>query len=109
MDGVGQKVLQPRSCRIGEEQWKVADNEVIIIRTTGLTGKPIVFKPKSRVCFPRIFRDIGRRSIPWWEGCVEDVSAEGLRARQAGARAPVLAAVVASAAPRVVAAFGSFS
>ena len=109
MDGVGRKVLQPRSCRIGEEQWKVADNEVIIIRTTSLVGKPIVFKPKPGVCLPRIFRDIGRWSIPWRESGVEDMLAEGLRAQQAGAWAPVLAAVVTSTTSRVVAAFGSLS
>ena len=74
-----------------------------------MTGKPIVFEPKPGVCFPRIFRDVGRRSVPWWESSVEDVPAEGLRARQARARAPVLADVVASATLRVVATFGSFS
>ena len=35
---------------------------------------------KPRVCFSRIFRDVGRRSVPWWESSVEDVPAEGLRA-----------------------------
>ena len=42
---VGRQVFQPRSCRIGQEQWKVADNEIVIIHTTGLAGKPIVFEP----------------------------------------------------------------
>ena len=56
------------------------DNEVIIIRTTGLIGKPIVFKPKPRVCLPEVLRVVGRWSIPWWERSVEDVTAEGLRA-----------------------------
>ena len=45
LDCVGRQVFQPRPSRIGQEQWKVADNEVIIIRTTGLAGKPIVFEP----------------------------------------------------------------
>ena len=45
LDSIGQKVFQPGSCQIGQEQWKVVDNEVIIIRTTGLVGKPIVFEP----------------------------------------------------------------
>ena len=74
-------MLQPRSCQIGEEQWKVVDNEVVIIRTTGLTCKPIVFKPKPRVCLPGVLRDVGRWSVPWWKSSVEDVPAEGLRAR----------------------------
>ena len=77
---IGRQVFQPRSCRIGQEQWKVADNEVIIIHTTGLTGKPIVFEPKSRVCLPRVLRDIGRWLVPWRESSIEDVLAEGLRA-----------------------------
>ena len=102
-------MFQPRSCRIGQEQWKVADNEVIIICTTGLTGKLIVFKPKSGVCLLGVLRDIGRWSIPWRESSVEDVPAEGLRARQARAQAPVPAAVVAFAAMRMIAAVGSFS
>ena len=66
-----------------------------------MTGKPIVFEPKPEVCFPRIFRDIGRRSVPWWESSVEDVPAEGLRARQARARAPVLEIGRASCRERV--------
>ena len=45
LDSVGRQVFQPRSFQIGQEQWKVVDNEVIIIRTTSLAGKPIVFKP----------------------------------------------------------------
>ena len=45
LDSIGRKVFQPGSCRIIQEQWKVADNEVIIIHTTGLAGKPIVFEP----------------------------------------------------------------
>ena len=56
------------------------DNEVVIIRTTGLTCKPIVFKPKPRVCLPGVLRDVGRWSIPWWERSIEDVPVEGLRA-----------------------------
>ena len=74
-----------------------------------MTGKPIVFKPKSRVCLPRVLRDIGRWSVPWRESSVEDVPAEGLRAWQARAWALVLAAVVASTTMRMIAVAGSFS
>ena len=87
-----------------QEQWKFVDNEIIIIRSTGLASKPIILEPQSGVCFPGVFRDVGRRSVPWWEDNVVDVSAKGLRSRQVGARASVLAAVVASATTRVVAA-----
>ena len=73
-----------------------------------MTGKPIVFEPKPGVCFSRIFSDVGRQTVPWRESSVEDVPAEGLRAWQAEARAPVLAAVVASTVSRMIAAAGSF-
>ena len=102
-------MLQPCSSQIGQEYWEITNNEIVIIRDTGLTGKPIVLEPKPGVCFSRIFRDIGGRAVPWWESSVEDVLAEGLRARQAGAWASVLTAVIGSATPRVVAMFGSFS
>ena len=58
LDSVGRQVLQPRSCRIGQEQWKVADNEVVIVCTTGFAGKPIVFEPLFGVCFSRVLWDI---------------------------------------------------
>ena len=45
LDSVGQKVLQPCSCRIVQKQWKVADNEVIIIHSIGLASKPIILEP----------------------------------------------------------------
>ena len=46
--------------------------------------------------------------MPWQECSIEDVLAEGLRPRQARARASVLATVVASAASRMIAMVGSF-
>ena len=36
LDSTGRKVFQP---------WKVADNEIIIIRSIGLAGKPIILEP----------------------------------------------------------------
>ena len=85
LDSIGRKVFQPCSRRIGQEQWKVADNEIIIICSTGLAGKPTIPEPQSGVRFPRVFLDVGWWSVPWWEGDVEDVSAEGLRLWQVGA------------------------
>ena len=49
------EVFKPRSRRIGQEQWKVADIEIIIIRSTGLASKPIILEPQSEVRFPRVF------------------------------------------------------
>ena len=45
LDSVGRKEFQSGSCQIGQEQWKVVDNEVVIICTTSLAGKLIVFEP----------------------------------------------------------------
>ena len=38
LDSVGRKVFPPCSCRIGQKQWNVADNEIVIIRSTGLAS-----------------------------------------------------------------------
>ena len=99
----GVTVVQPCSRRISQEQWKVADNEIVTICSTSLVIKLIILEAQSGVCFPRVFWDVGRRSVPRWEDGVEDVSAKGLRSRQVRARASVLAAIVASATMRVVA------
>ena len=44
LDSVGRKVFQPRSRQNGQEQWKVADNEIVIIRSTGLKSKLIILE-----------------------------------------------------------------
>ena len=61
------------------------------------------------VCLPRVLWDVGWWPVPWREGSVEDLSAEGLRAPQAEARASVLTAVVAFATTRMIAMAGSLS
>ena len=109
MNPVGRKVLQIYSCRIGQEQWEVVDNETVTIRSTDLESKPVILEPYSGVRFPRVFWDVGQRSVPWWEGGAEDVLAEYLRSRQVGAQALVLAVVVASVMTRVVAIAGFLS
>ena len=45
LNSVGRQVFQPYSCRISQEQWKVADNEIVIICTTDLASKPIILEP----------------------------------------------------------------
>ena len=81
LDFVGRKVFQPCSRRISQEQWKVADKEIITIRATGLASKPIILEPQSKVRFPRVFWDVGWWSVPWWEGGIKDVLVEGRRSR----------------------------
>jgi hypothetical protein len=41
-------MLQPGSCGVREEQGKVADDEVVIVRPTQLIGQPVVREPQFR-------------------------------------------------------------
>jgi hypothetical protein len=43
------QMLQPGSGGVGEEQGKVADDEVVIVRSTQLAGQPVVRKPQFRL------------------------------------------------------------
>jgi hypothetical protein len=45
-------MLQPGSGGVGEEQGEVADDEVVIVRSTQLAGQPVVREPQFRPCFP---------------------------------------------------------
>jgi hypothetical protein len=45
-------MLQPGSGGVGEEQGEVADDEVVIVRSTQLAGQPVVRKPQFRPRFP---------------------------------------------------------
>jgi hypothetical protein len=47
-------MLQPGSGGVGEEQGKVADHEVVIVRSTQLAGQPVVHEPQFRPCLPRV-------------------------------------------------------
>jgi hypothetical protein len=55
-------MLQPGSGGVGEEQEEVADDEVVIIRSTQLAGQPVVCKPQFRPRFPRVLSDGSRGS-----------------------------------------------
>jgi hypothetical protein len=57
-------MLQPGSGGVGEEQGEVADDEVVIVRSTQLAGQPVVRKPQLRPCFPRVLGDGSRGSKP---------------------------------------------
>jgi hypothetical protein len=46
------QMLQPGSGGVGEEQGEVADDEVVIVRSTQLAGQPVGRKPQLRPCFP---------------------------------------------------------
>jgi hypothetical protein len=96
-------MLQPGSGGVGEKQGEVADNEVIVVRSTQLAGQPVVRKPQLRPCFPRVLGDGSRGSKPGRERRPSYGLAEGLRTWWFGRGDPILLAVVASPTPGVVA------
>jgi hypothetical protein len=96
-------MLQPGSGGVGEEHGEVADDEVVIVRSTQLAGQPVVRKPEFRPCFPRVLSDGSRGSEPGRERCPSYGSAEGLWTGWFGRGAPILLAVIASPTPGVVA------
>jgi hypothetical protein len=96
-------MLQPGLSEVGEEQGEVADDEVVIVRSTQLAGQPVVHEPQFRSSLPRVLCDGSRGSEPSRERCPSYGSAESLRAGRFGRGAPILPAIVASPTPGVVA------
>jgi hypothetical protein len=96
-------MLQPGSGGVGEEQGEVADDEVVIVRSTQLAGQPVVRKPQFRPRFPRVLSDGSRGSEPSRERRPSYGPAESLRTGWFGRGTPILPAVVATPTPRVVA------
>jgi hypothetical protein len=96
-------MLQPGSGGIGEEEGKVVDDEVIIVRSTELAGQPVVREPQFWLRLPRVLGDSGRGSELGRERCPSYGPAESSRTGWVGRGAPILPAVVASPTPGVVA------
>jgi hypothetical protein len=96
-------MLQPGSGGVRLEQGEVADDEVVIVHSTQLTGQPVVCKPQFRPCLPRVLGDGSRGSEPGRERRPSYGPAESLRTRWFGRGALILPAVVASPTPGVVA------
>jgi hypothetical protein len=94
------QMLQPGSGGVGEEQGEVADDDVVIVRSTQLAGQPVVRKPQLRPCFPQVLNDGSRGSEPGRERRPSYGPAEGLRTWWFGRGAPILLAVVASSTAR---------
>jgi hypothetical protein len=96
-------MLQPGSGGVGEEQGKVADDEVVIVRSTQLASQPVVREPQFWLRLPRVLGDGSRGSEPGRERCPSYGPAESSRTGWFGRGAPILPAVVASPTPGVVA------
>jgi hypothetical protein len=96
-------MLQPGPGGVGEEQGEVADDEVVVVRSSQLAGQPVVRKPQLRPCFPRVLGDGSRGPEPSWERRPSYGPTEGLRTWWFGRGAPILLTVIAPPTPRVVA------
>jgi hypothetical protein len=97
------QMLQPGSGDVGEEQGEVADDEVVIVRSTKLASQPVVREPQFRPCLPRVLGDGSQGSEPGRERRPSYGPAESLRTGRFERRALILPAVVASPTPGVVA------
>jgi hypothetical protein len=96
-------VLQSGASGVGEDQGEVADDEVVIIRSTQLAGQPVVREPQFRSRLPRVLCDSSRGSEPGRERRPSYGTAESLRTGWFGRGTPILPVVVASPTPGVVA------
>jgi hypothetical protein len=97
------QMLQPGSSGVGEEQGEVADDEVVIVRSTQLAGQSVVREPQFRPRLPRVLCDGSRGSEPGRERRPSYGPVESLRTGWFGRGTPILPAVVASPTPGVVA------
>jgi hypothetical protein len=96
-------VLQPGAGGVGEKQGEVADEEVVIVRSTQLAGQTVVREPQFRSRLPRVLCDSSRGSEPGQERRPSYGPAEGLRTGWFRRGTPILPTVVASPTPGVVA------
>jgi hypothetical protein len=96
-------MLQPGSGGVGEEQGEVADDEVVIVRSTQLAGQPVVREPQFRPCLLQVLGDGSRGPEPGRERRPSYGPAESLWTGWFGRGAPILPTVVASPTPGVVA------
>jgi hypothetical protein len=92
-------MLQQGPGSVGEEQGEVADDEVGVVRSSQLAGRPVVRKPQLRPCFPRVLGDgsrgpepvgNGARRMAWLKACGPGGSGEGLRSSSLSSRPPHL-------------------
>jgi hypothetical protein len=95
-------VFQPGASGVGKEQGEVADDEVVIVRSTQLAGQPVVREPQFRSRLPRVLCDSSQGSEPARERWPSYGAAESLRTGWLGQGTPILPVVVASPTPGVV-------
>jgi hypothetical protein len=86
------QMLQPGPGGVREELGEVANDEIVIVRSTQLAGQPVVREPQFRPCFPRVLGDGSRGSEPSRERRPSYGPAESLRTGWFGRGTPILPA-----------------
>ena len=77
MDAVVRKEFEPRPDMFPHANGKILDDEIVIIHSSGSTGKPEVFEPYTEVRLPGVPGDVDERSEAMWERLSLDASAKG--------------------------------
>jgi hypothetical protein len=102
MNPVGWQVLEPCPCRVNQGQGQVADDKVIVDRSSSPARESVVLEPQGGIRLPTVPHDVCRRVIPWREWHAADARAENPRTRRVGAWASNLTTIMASTVVRVI-------
>ena len=76
-DAVVWKEFEPCPNMYPHANGKILDDEIVIIHSSGSTGKSEVFEPNAWVCLPSVLGDVGGRTETLWERCSLDAWTEG--------------------------------
>ena len=90
MDAVMWKEFEPCPNMFPHANWKILDDEKVIIHPSSLIGEPKVFEPDAWVRLPGVFGDVGGRLETLWKRCSPNALAEGSWPRALRARAPII-------------------
>jgi hypothetical protein len=96
-------MLQPGLGSVGEENGKIADDEVVVVRPSQLACQPVICERQLRPRLPRVLGDGSRGSEPGEEWRSSYGPAEDSWTGWLGRGTPILLTVAASTAPGVVA------
>jgi hypothetical protein len=103
VDLTGRQVFEPRPRRVYEVQWQVANDDLVGGGPAQLACQALVIEPHTRVRLPHVLVDRRRLAKALREAHRADLSTKHKGPRGLWRRRAILAAVVASAPPRVIA------
>jgi hypothetical protein len=103
MNLAGLQVLEPRSRRVSEVQWQVADDGFVGGGSAQLTCQAVVIEPYTGVRLPRVLVDRRGLAEALWKAHRADLPAEHTGSRGLRRRRAILSAVIAPNPSGVVA------